>query len=92
MNRGTWGCIPQNTNPTGTRGRGGRNPTLWRQTFVDEIIARADSSSGSLFHPANPPIRRNPQSSKLPLLETSFSSRVGAEAEVEAEDLSPTNQ
>jgi hypothetical protein len=92
MNRGTRGRIPQNTNPTGTRGRGGRNPTLGRQTFVDEIIARADSSSGSIFHPANPPRRRNLQSSELPLLETSFSSRAGAEAEVEAEDLSPTNQ
>jgi hypothetical protein len=50
--------IPQNTNLTGTRGRGGRNPNiLGRQTIVDEIIARADSSSGSIFCPANPPRR-----------------------------------
>jgi hypothetical protein len=61
MNRGTRGRIPQNTNPTGTKGSGGRNPTLGRKTFVDEIIARADSSSGSIFHPA-PPRRCNPQS------------------------------
>jgi hypothetical protein len=87
MNRGTRGHIPQNTNPTGTRGRGGRNLTLGRQKFVDEIISRADSSSGSIFHPANTPRRRNPHLSELPLLETSFSSR----ARVEAEDLSPTN-
>ena len=92
MNRGMRGRIPQNTNPIGTKGRGVRNPTLGRKTFVDEIIARVDSSSGSVFHPTNPPRRRNPQSSELPLLETLFSSRAGAEAKVEAEDLSPTNQ
>jgi hypothetical protein len=40
MNRRTRGRIPKNTNPTGTRGRGGRNPALGRPTFVDEIIAR----------------------------------------------------
>jgi hypothetical protein len=67
---------PQNTNITGTRGRGGRNPNiLGRQTIVDEIIARADSSSGSIFRPANPPRGRDPQSAETPPLETSFSSR-----------------
>jgi hypothetical protein len=86
MNRGTRGRIPKNTNPTGTRGRGGRNPALGRPTFVDEIIARADSSSGSIFHPSNPPRRQIPQSSELPQFETSLSSRA------EAESLSPTNQ
>jgi hypothetical protein len=86
MNRGTRGHIPKNTNPTGTRGRGGMNPTLGRPTFVDEIIARADSYLGSIFRPSNPPRRHIPQSSKLPHFETSFSS--GNEAEY----LSPTNQ
>ena len=60
MNQGTQGRIHKNNKPKGTRGRGGRNPTLERKTFVDEIIARADSSSGSIFHPANPPRTRNP--------------------------------
>jgi hypothetical protein len=86
MNRGTRGRIPKNTNPTGTRGRGGRNPALGRPTFVDEIIARADSSSGSIFRPSNPPRRQIPQSSELPQFETLLSSRA------EAESLSPTNQ
>jgi hypothetical protein len=86
MNRGTRGCIPKNTNPTGTKGCGGRNPALGRPTFIDEIIAREDSSSGSIFHPSNPPRRHIPQSSELPQFETSLSSRV------EAESLSPTNQ
>jgi hypothetical protein len=78
MNRGTRGRIPKNTNPTGARGRGGRNPALGRPTFVDEIIAREDSSSGSIFRPSNPPRRHIPQSSELPHFETSFSS--GAES------------
>jgi hypothetical protein len=56
MNRGT----PKNTNPTGARGCGGRNPTLGRPTFIDEIIAREDSSSGSIFLPSNPPRRHIP--------------------------------
>jgi hypothetical protein len=86
MNRGTRGRIPKNTNPTGTKGRGGRNPALRRPTFVDEIIAREDSSSGSIFCPSNPPRRHIPQTSELPLFEPSFSS--GAETE----DLSPTSQ
>ena len=85
MNRRTRGCVPKNTNPTSTRGREGRNCALGRPTFVDEIIARADSSSRSIFHPSNPPRRHIPQSSELPHFETSFLS--GAEAE----DLSPTN-
>jgi hypothetical protein len=74
MNRGTRGRIPKNTNPTGARGHGGRNPTMGRPTFVDEIIAIADSSSGSIFRPSNPPRRHIPQSSELPHFETSFSS------------------
>jgi hypothetical protein len=86
MNRGTRGRIPKNTNPTGTRGRGGRNLTLGRPIFVDEIIARADSSSGSIFRPSNPPRGHVPQSSELPHFETLFSSRA------EAKDLSPTSQ
>jgi len=86
MNRRTRGRIPKNTNPTGTRGCGGRNPALGRPTFVDEIISREDSSSGSIYHPSNPPRRHIPQSSELPHFETSF--LLGAEAE----DLSPTNQ
>jgi hypothetical protein len=65
---------------------------LGRQTIVDEIIAREDSSLGSIFCPANPPRRRDPQSAEIPLLETLFSSRDEAEAEVEAEYLSPKNQ
>jgi len=63
---------------------------LGRQNIVEEIIARADSSSGSIFRPANPPRGRDLQSAETPPLETLFSSRV--EAEIEAEDLSPTNQ
>jgi len=63
MNQGTRGRIPQNTNRTGTRGCGGRNITLGRQTFVDEIIAKEDSSLGSIFFPTKPPRRHNPQSS-----------------------------
>jgi hypothetical protein len=55
MNQETRGRIPKNTNPTGVRGRGGRNPTQGRPTFVDEIISREDSSSGSIFHPSNTP-------------------------------------
>jgi hypothetical protein len=51
---------PKNTNPTGTTGRSGRNPTLGRPTFVDEIIARADSSSRSIFLSSNPPRRHIP--------------------------------
>jgi hypothetical protein len=86
MNRRTRGSIPQNTNPTATRGHRGRNLALGRPTFVDEIIAREDSSSGSIFHPSNPPRRHIPQSSELPHFETSFLS--GAEVEY----LSPTNQ
>jgi hypothetical protein len=86
MNRGTRGRIPKNTIPTGTRGRGGRNLALGRPTFVDEIIARADYSSGSIFRPSNPSRRQIPQSSKLPQLETLVSSRA------EDESLSPTNQ
>jgi hypothetical protein len=86
MNRGTRGRIPRTTNPTGARGHGGRIPALGRPTFVDEIIARAYSSSGSIFLPSNPPRRHIPQSSEIPHFETSFSS--GAEAE----DLSPTSQ
>jgi hypothetical protein len=93
MNHETRERIPQNTNLTGTSGRGGRNPNiLGRQTIVDEIIARADSSSGSIFCPENPPRRRDPQLVEIPLLKTSFSSMVEAEAEVKAEYLSPTNQ
>jgi hypothetical protein len=64
---------------------------LRRKTIVDEIIAKADSSSGSIFLPANPPRRRDPQSAEIPLLKTLFSSRAEAEAEVEAEYFSPTN-
>jgi hypothetical protein len=60
MNQGTRGCIPKNTNPTGTRGRDRRNHTLGRPNFVDEIIAREDSSLGSIFLPSNPPIRHIP--------------------------------
>jgi len=88
MNRRKRGPIPKNTNPTGTRGHGGRNPTLRRPTFVDDIIARVDSSLGSIFFPSNPPRRHIPQSSELPHFETSFSSR----AEAKAEYLSPTSQ
>ena len=52
---------PQNTSMTGTRGHGGRNPNiLGRQTIVDEIIARVDSSSVSIFRLANPPRGRDP--------------------------------
>jgi hypothetical protein len=86
MNRGTRGCIPKNTNPTGTRGHEGRNPALGRPTFVDEIIARVDYSSRSIFFPSNPPRRQIPQSSELPQLETLLSSRA------KDESLSPTNQ
>jgi hypothetical protein len=60
MNRGTRGRISKNTNPTGTKGRGGRNPSLGRPTFVDEIIANEDSSLGSIFFPSNPPRRQIP--------------------------------
>ena len=88
MNQGTRGRIPKNTNPTGTRGRGGRNTALGRPTFVDEIIAIIDSSLGSIFHPSNPPRRHIPQSSELPHFETSFSSG----DEVEAKKLSPKIQ
>jgi hypothetical protein len=88
MNRGTRGHIPKNTNPTGARGRGGRNPALGRPNFVDEIIAREDSSSGSIFLPSNPPRRHIPQSLEQPHFETPFSSGV----EAKAEDLSPTSQ
>jgi hypothetical protein len=67
---------------------------LGRQNIVEEIIAREDSSSGSIFRPANPLRERDPQSAEIPPLETSFSSRAEAEVvvESEAEDLSPTNQ
>jgi hypothetical protein len=91
MNHQTRERTPQNTNNTGTRGRGERNPSiLGRQTIVNEITARVDSSLGSIFRPANPPGGRDPQSVETPPLETSFSSR--AEAEIESEDLSSTNQ
>jgi hypothetical protein len=86
MNRGTRGRIPKNNNPTGTIGRGGRNSSLGRPTFVDEIIARADSSSRYIFRPSNSRRRHIPQTSELPHFETSFSSGD------EAEDLSPTNK
>jgi hypothetical protein len=86
MNQGTRGCIPKNTNPTGAKGRGGRNLALGRPTFVDDIIARANYSSGSIFLPSNPPRRHIPQSLELPHFETSL--LLGAEAK----DLSPTNQ
>ena len=86
MNRGTRGHIPKNTNPTDTRGRGGRNPALGRPTFVDEIIARGNSSLGYIFCPSNPPRRQIPQSSELPQFETLLSSRD------EDESLSPTNK
>jgi hypothetical protein len=88
MNRGTRGCIHKNTNPTGARGHGGRNPALGRPTFVDEIIAREDFSLGSIFLHSNAPRRNIPHSSELPHFETSFSSR----DEAEAEYLSPTSQ
>jgi hypothetical protein len=67
---------------------------LGRQNIVEEIIAQENTSSGSIFRPSNPPRGRDPQSVRIPPLETSFSSRVEAEvvAEREAEDLSPTNQ
>jgi hypothetical protein len=51
MNWGTRGHIPKNTNPTGTKGHGGRNLALGRPTFVDDIIARVDSSSRSILRP-----------------------------------------
>jgi hypothetical protein len=86
MNQRTRGRIPKNTKPTSTRGHGGRNLAMGRATFVDEIIARVDSSSESIFHPSNPPRRHIPQSLELPHFETSF--LLGAEVE----DLSPTNQ
>jgi hypothetical protein len=95
MNNQTRERTPQNTNIVGTRGHGGRNPNiLGTQNIVDEIIARADSSSGSIFRPANPPRGRDLQSAETPPLKTSFSSRDEDEvvAEREAEDLSPTNQ
>jgi hypothetical protein len=84
MNRGTRGHIPRTTNPTGAIGHGGKSPTLGRPTFVDEIIARSDSSSGSILHPSNTPRIHIPQSSELPHFETSFSSG--------SEDFSPTSQ
>ena len=37
---------PQNTNIVGGRGHG-RNPTLGRRTFIDDLVARANSSIGS---------------------------------------------
>jgi hypothetical protein len=86
MNQRIRGCIPKNTNPTVTIGCGGRNPPLGRPTFVDEIIAREDSSSGSIFHPSISPRRHIPFSSELPHFETLCLS--GAEAK----DLSQTNQ
>jgi hypothetical protein len=86
MNRGTKGRIPKNTKPIGSRGHGGRKPALGRPNFVDEIIARVDSSSGSIFLPSNLSTRHIPQSSELPHFETSFSSRD------ESKDLSPTNK
>jgi hypothetical protein len=95
MNHQTRERTPLNTNIAGTRGHGGRNPNiLGRQKIVEEIIAREDSSSGSIFRPANPPRGRDPQSVETPPLETSFSSRAEAEVVVESEveDLSPTNQ
>ena len=66
MNRGTREHIPKNTNPTGAKGHGGRNPTLGRPTFVDDIIARVESSSGSIFCPSNLPRRHIPHTSELP--------------------------
>jgi hypothetical protein len=61
MNHQTRERTPQNTNIAGTRGRGGRNPNiLGRQNIVEEIIAQADTSSGSIFRFANPPRGRDP--------------------------------
>lgn len=86
MNRGTRGHIPKTTNPAGVKGHGGRSLALGRPTFFDEIIAREDSSSGSIFRPSNSPRRHTPQSSGPPHFETSFSS--GAKAE----NFSPASQ
>lgn len=45
-----------------------------KQTFVDEIIEREDSSLGFIFHPSNSLGIHIPRSSYPPHLETSFSS------------------
>ena len=40
--------IPKSTNFAGGRGHG-NNPSLGRETFIDELIAWGDSSIGTLF-------------------------------------------
>ena len=37
---------PQNTDIAGGRGRG-RNPTLGRRTFIDDLVDRTNSSTGA---------------------------------------------
>ena len=37
---------PQNTNIAGGQGRG-RNPTLGRRTFVDDLVDNTNSSTGA---------------------------------------------
>ena len=47
----------QNTNIVGGRGRG-RNPTLGRRTFIDDLVDRTNSSTGARHQET--PIRRSP--------------------------------
>ena len=46
---------PQNTNIAGGRGRG-RNPTLGRRTFIDDLVGRTNSSTRDCYQET--PIRR----------------------------------
>ena len=48
---------PQNTNVVGGRGRG-RNPTLGRRTFIDDLVDRTNSSTRARYQET--PIRRIP--------------------------------
>ena len=48
---------PQNTNVAGGQGRG-KNPTLGRRTFIDDLVDRTNSSTRD--HYQETPIRRIP--------------------------------
>ena len=48
---------PQNTNIAGGRGRG-RNPSLGRRTFIDDLVDRTNFSTGPCHQET--PIRRSP--------------------------------
>ena len=71
---------PKFTNSAGTRERGGGTPQLGRKTFVDEIIAKAESSRGSRYCPSTSQGRHIPTPAFHPDFETASSS-VWEEAE-----------